>query len=91
MKIERANQAWALDTTYAPMARGFVSLITKFDKFSGHMPMYEINASWQQLLMVPCTGAVQNVTEQERGMSKIWVFQCSRGKEAAADDSPSAC
>ncbi len=26
MKIDRANQAWALDTTYIPMARGFVYL-----------------------------------------------------------------
>ncbi len=26
VKIERANQAWALDTTYIPMARGFAYL-----------------------------------------------------------------
>ncbi|MDF3089172.1 IS3 family transposase [Burkholderia semiarida] len=31
MKIERANQAWALDTTYIPMARGFVYLTAEVD------------------------------------------------------------
>nr|WP_322075679.1 IS3 family transposase [Burkholderia cenocepacia] len=31
MKIERANQAWALDTTYIPMARGFVYLTAVVD------------------------------------------------------------
>ncbi|WP_175743864.1 DDE-type integrase/transposase/recombinase, partial [Burkholderia ambifaria] len=28
---ERANQAWALDTTYIPMARGFVYLTAVVD------------------------------------------------------------
>nr|WP_186179927.1 IS3 family transposase [Burkholderia gladioli] len=31
MKIDRANQAWALDTTYIPMARGFVHLTAVVD------------------------------------------------------------
>jgi len=31
MTINRANQAWALDTTYIPMARGFVYLIAVLD------------------------------------------------------------
>jgi putative transposase len=31
VKIERANQAWALDTTYIPMARGFVYLTAVVD------------------------------------------------------------
>lgn len=31
LKIERANQAWALDTTYIPMARGFVYLTAVVD------------------------------------------------------------
>ncbi|WP_370582514.1 IS3 family transposase [Burkholderia pseudomallei] len=31
MKIDRANQAWALDTTYIPMARGFVYLTAVVD------------------------------------------------------------
>jgi putative transposase len=30
-KIERANQAWALDTSYVPMARRFVSLTAVVD------------------------------------------------------------
>lgn len=31
VKIDRANQAWALDTTYIPMARGFVYLTVVVD------------------------------------------------------------
>ena len=31
MKIERANHVWALDTTYIPMARGFVYLTAVVD------------------------------------------------------------
>jgi len=31
LKIERANQVWALDTTYIPMARGFVYLTAVVD------------------------------------------------------------
>ena len=31
MKIDRANQAWALDTTYIPMSRGFVYLTAVMD------------------------------------------------------------
>ncbi|WP_413227146.1 hypothetical protein [Burkholderia sp. AU32262] len=31
MKIKRADQAWILDTTYIPMARGFVYLTAVVD------------------------------------------------------------
>lgn len=31
LRIERANQVWALDTTYIPMAKGFVYLIAVVD------------------------------------------------------------
>ncbi|SCC93796.1 4'-phosphopantetheinyl transferase superfamily protein (fragment) [Thiomonas sp. X19] len=31
LKIERANQVWAMDITYIPMARGFVDLAAVLD------------------------------------------------------------
>ena len=34
LKIDRSNQVWALDTTYIPMARGFVYLTAVVDWFS---------------------------------------------------------
>jgi len=34
LAITRANQVWALDTTYIPMARGFVYLTAVVDVFS---------------------------------------------------------
>ena len=32
--VERANQAWAMDITYIPMARGFVYLVAVMDWFA---------------------------------------------------------
>jgi putative transposase len=34
LAIERANQVWAMDITYIPMARGFVYLAAVVDWFS---------------------------------------------------------
>ena len=34
LKVERANQVWATDITYIPMARGFVYLVAVVDWFS---------------------------------------------------------
>ena len=35
--IERANQVWALDTTYIPMARGFLYLVAIIDWYSRYV------------------------------------------------------
>lgn len=34
IKVERPNQAWAMDITYVPMARGFVYLVVVLDWYS---------------------------------------------------------
>src|SRR4051794_41856806 len=34
LAVERANQVWAMDITYIPMARGFVYLAVVLDWFS---------------------------------------------------------
>ena len=39
MAIERPNQAWAMDITYIPMARGFVYLAAVMDWFSRRVLM----------------------------------------------------
>ncbi len=41
-KIKRANQAWALDTTYVPMARGFVYLTAVVDWASRKILTYRV-------------------------------------------------
>jgi putative transposase len=41
-KIERSNEVWALDTTYIPMARGFVSLTAVVDWASHRVLAYRV-------------------------------------------------
>ena len=38
LAIERANQVWAMDPTYIPMARGFVYLAAIIDWYSRKAP-----------------------------------------------------
>ena len=38
LAVERPNQVWAMDITYIPMARGFVSLAAVVDWFSRRVP-----------------------------------------------------
>jgi putative transposase len=42
LAITRANQVWALDTTYIPMARGFVYLTAVVDVFSGKVLAHKV-------------------------------------------------
>ncbi len=42
MKIERANQACALDTTYVPIARGFVYLAAVVDRTSRNILAHRV-------------------------------------------------
>jgi len=42
MRIDRANQVWALDTTYIPMAKGFVYLTAVVDWASRKVPAARI-------------------------------------------------
>ena len=45
LKIERANQVWALDTTYIPMARGFVYLTAVMDVASRRVLAHKVAIS----------------------------------------------
>ena len=45
MAIERANQVWALDTTYIPMARGFVYLVAVIDVASRKVLAHKVATS----------------------------------------------
>jgi putative transposase len=40
--IRRANQIWALDTTYIPMPRGFVYLTAMVDEVSRMVPAHKV-------------------------------------------------
>jgi putative transposase len=45
MRIEQANQVWALDTTYIPMARGFVYLVAVIDVASRKVLAHKVATS----------------------------------------------
>src|ERR1039458_7092107 len=47
MKIERADQVWATDITYIPMARGFVYLAAVVDVFSRRVLSYRVSITMQ--------------------------------------------
>ncbi len=48
MKIDRANQVWALDTTYIPMAKGFVDLVHQ----SGAQISMDGKVSWRDNVFI---------------------------------------
>ncbi len=43
LKVERANQVWAMDITYIPMARGFVYLTAVVDWFSRRVLSHRVS------------------------------------------------
>jgi putative transposase len=47
MAIERPNQAWAMDITYIPMARGFVYLAAVMDWFSRRVLAWRVSISME--------------------------------------------
>ena len=47
MQIERANQVWAMDITYIPMAKGFVYLAVVLDWFSRRVLSWDVSISME--------------------------------------------
>src|ERR1700734_123580 len=47
VKIERANQVWATDITYIPMARGFVYLTAVVDVFSRRVLSHRVSITME--------------------------------------------
>ena len=47
LKVDRANQVWAMDITYIPMARGFVYLAAVVDWFSRRVLSYRVSITME--------------------------------------------
>jgi putative transposase len=47
LTIERANQVWAMDITYIPMARGFVYLVAVMDWASRHVLAHRVSITME--------------------------------------------
>jgi putative transposase len=54
LAITRSNQVWALDTTYIPMARGFVYLTAVVDVASRKVLAHKVAITFDEGL--PCQG-----------------------------------
>ena len=58
LKVERANQVWAMDITYIPMAKGFVYLAAVIDWFSRRVLSWRVSISMETSF---CIDAVEEV------------------------------
>jgi putative transposase len=47
LKVDRPNQAWAMDITYVPMARGFVYLAAVIDWFSRRVLSHRVSITME--------------------------------------------
>ena len=52
LSIERANEAWALDITYVPMARGWVYLVAVLDWYSRRVLAHRVSITMEADLCV---------------------------------------
>jgi putative transposase len=55
LAIERANQVWAMDLTYIPMARGFVYLAAILDWHSRKVLAWDVSISMEADFCVRCS------------------------------------
>ena len=68
LAVERANQVWAMDITYIPMARGFVYLAAVVDWFSRRVLAWRVSITWSRVLpraveeALPCTASRRSST-----------------------------
>lgn len=61
LTIDRANQVWALDVTYIPMARGFVYLVAVLDWYSRRVLSWRVSITMDRSF---CIEALQDAIER---------------------------
>jgi putative transposase len=79
MKIVRANQAWALDTTYIPMARGFVYLTAVVDWASRKVLAHRV------AITLEATHAVQALEEAFSRYGQPEIVNTDQGSQFTAN------
>src|SRR5579864_8098626 len=80
MKIERANQAWAMDITYIPMAHGFVYLAAVVDLFSRRVLAHRVSITVESAF---CVEALEEALA-EHGRPEI--FNTDQGSQFTSLD-----
>ncbi|HET7300322.1 MAG TPA: IS3 family transposase [Oleiagrimonas sp.] len=73
LKIDHANQVWAMDITYIPMARGFVYLAAVVDWYSRRV------LSWRLSITLDTAFCVEAVEEALQRYGKPEIFNTDQG------------
>ena len=73
--VIRPNQAWAMDITYIPMAKGFVSLAAVVDWFSRRM------LSWRLSITLDTAFCIEAVQEAMAKYGKPEIFNTDQGSQ----------
>lgn len=80
LKIERANQVWAMDITYIPMRRGFIYLAAIVDVFSRRVLSHRISITLETGF---CIEALQEALELH---GKPEIFNTDQGSQFTSSD-----
>ena len=75
VSVDRPNQVWALDITYVPMARGFVSLAAVIDWFSRRV------LSWRVLITLEAAFRVEALEDALARHGRPEVFNTDQGSQ----------
>lgn len=80
LKIDRANQVWAMDITYIPMTRGFIYLAAVVDVFSRRVLSHRISITLE-------TGfCVETLEEALELHGKPEIFNTDQGSQFTSSD-----
>ena len=80
LKIDRANQVWAMDITYIPMTRGFIYLAAVLDVFSRRVLSHRISITLETGF---CIEALQEALELH---GKPEIFNTDQGSQFTSSD-----
>lgn len=75
LKVERANQVWAMDISYIPMARGFVYLAAVVDWFSRRVLSHRVSITMEAAF---CLEAVEEALAKH---GKPEIFNTDQGSQ----------
>jgi len=79
LTIDRANQVWASDITYIPMARGFVYLAAVMDWFARRI------LAWRLSITLGVDFCIEAVAEALRLHSRPEIFNTDQGSQFTSD------
>jgi putative transposase len=77
-KVERANQVWAMDITYIPMAKGFAYLACVIDWFTRRV------LSWRLSITMESAFCIEAVEEALARYGKPAIFNTDQGSQFTA-------